>query len=306
MAAAMSKTITMPKPPLHVLSLSGGKDSSSLALMMVERHLPIDLILFCDTGMEFPQLYEHLDKLEREIKARIGVPITRIRAEHSFEYYFLEAPVKRKRPTTFAAKFGLDHTGYGWAGPKMRWCTTRMKTEVINRYLCDLRKEYDVIQYVGIAADEPKRVRDLNYPLVEWGVTEAMALQYCYDHGYDFGGLYELFHRVSCWCCPLQGLSELRNLRKHFPDLWAKLLDWDTKTWRSFRADYSVQELEVRFAFEEECLAEGKPIQGSAFFREMRRRFALAGLDQQQKNLTREAAGGGIVEVENETGGGLE
>lgn len=283
----MSEVITAPKPDLRIVSLSGGKDSTALILMMMEKHMPIDVVLNCDTGMEFPSMYEHLDKLEQEIKARIGIPITRLRAEHSFEYYFLEAPVKRKRATEFAAKFGLNHKGYGWAGPKMRWCTTRMKTDVINRYLAQLRKDYNVIQYVGIAADETKRIRDLNYPLVDWGVTEAMALQYCYDHGYDFGGLYQYFDRVSCWCCPLQGLSELRNLRKHFPELWAKLLFWETQTWRSFRADYSVQELDARFSFEEERVAAGLPIKGKAFFQALRQQLAEVAMRDESKFFKR-------------------
>lgn len=98
--------------------------------------------------------------------------------------------------------------------------------------------EYTVIQLIGLAADEEYRLeREHNqnpehrHPLAEWGWTEADCLKYCYSHGFDWGGLYEIFHRVSCWCCPLQSLEELRNLRKHFPDLWAKLLDMEHRTW---------------------------------------------------------------------------
>lgn len=82
-----------------------------------------------------------------------------------------------------------------------------------------------------------------------------------------------LFHRVSCWCCPLQGLEELRMLRKHFPDLWQQLGAWDTQTWRKFRADYGIKELDTRFAFEEECLAKGLSIKGKAFFTALKQRL---------------------------------
>ena len=303
MSEITNKPTVANKPKLHVVSCSGGKDSTALILMMMDKGMPIDVVLNCDTGMEFPEMYEHLDKLEAEIKERIGIGITRLRADHSFEYYFLEAPVKRRRDTEFSAKFGKNHTGYGWAGPKMRWCTTRLKTDIINRYLTELRKKYDVVQYVGIAADEPKRIRDLNYPLVEWGVTEADALQYCYDHGYDFGGLYKLFHRVSCWCCPLQGLSELRNLRKHFPELWAKLLYWETRTWRSFRADYSVDELEIRFAFEEECEAAGKSIRNRAFYKELKQRIMRAAMENEKQELA-EAQDARTAGAPGKAGGG--
>lgn len=82
-------------------------------------------------------------------------------------------------------------------------------------------------------------------------VTEAEALAYCYAHGFNWGGLYETFSRVSCWCCPLQPLAELRKLRHEFPELWARLRDMDAKSWNTFRIDYSVEQLERRFAQED-------------------------------------------------------
>ena len=53
------------KPEYHVVSLSGGKDSTAMLLMMLECGMQIDCILFCDTGLEFPGLYAHLEKLEQ-------------------------------------------------------------------------------------------------------------------------------------------------------------------------------------------------------------------------------------------------
>lgn len=83
-------------------------------------------------------------------------------------------------------------------------------------------------------------------------------MKYCYDKGFDFDGLYKIFDRVSCWCCPLQGLDELYNLRKFFPELWAELLDMDSRTWRKFRFDYSVKELDVMFSLQDELTEQGK------------------------------------------------
>lgn len=82
------------KPEMYVLSLSGGKDSTAMLLRLLEEQRPIDLILFCDTGIEFPQMYEHLDCLEKYI----GIPITHLKAAHSFEYYFFDYTPKRKSP----------------------------------------------------------------------------------------------------------------------------------------------------------------------------------------------------------------
>ena len=150
------------KPEKYVVSLSGGKDSTAMLLRLLEEKRPVDLILFCDTGLEFPQMYEHLAHLE----AYIGRPIIRLKAEHDFEYYFLHYTPKRKNPAL------EQYSGMSWAGPRNRWCTGILKTRVVDAYLKELRKDFTVIEYVGIAADEPKRIKDISYPLAEWGMTE--------------------------------------------------------------------------------------------------------------------------------------
>ena len=60
--------------------------------------------------------------------------------------------------------------------------------------------------------------------------------------------------------------DELRKLRKHFPEKWEQLRQWDRLTWRTFVKHYSVEQLERRFAFEDDRLAQGLPIKGKAFF----------------------------------------
>ncbi|WP_347563700.1 hypothetical protein [Pseudoflavonifractor sp. 524-17] len=117
---------------------------------------------------------------------------------------------------------------------------------------------YHVLSLSG-GKDDPSH----RYPLVEWNITEAQALQICYDQGFDFGGLYEIYHRASCWCCPLQRTGELRKLRRHHPELWARLLDMDRRARAmfgpvplgQFKQNWSTAELEARFAREE---AQGK------------------------------------------------
>lgn len=52
------------KPLLHVVSFSGGKDSTAMLLKMLEMGMQVDLVLFCDTGLEFPALYDHVHKVE--------------------------------------------------------------------------------------------------------------------------------------------------------------------------------------------------------------------------------------------------
>ena len=268
----------MDSPKYNVVSFSGGKDSTAMLLGMIERGMQIDCILFCDTGLEFPAMYEHINRVEKYI----GRPITRIKADYSYEYLMFDIPVRRKADSPIVKRYGAGCHGYGWPGPRQRWCTTRLKDVPRERFLRDLRKQYDVKEYVGIAADEQYRLdRKRNkcanhvHPLADWKMTEADCLKYCYDIGFDWGGLYEHFKRVSCWCCPLQSLAELRQLYKFYPDLWMKLKDWDKRTWRNFRADYSVEQLEVRFQYEQECMSKGLSIKDKSFFTALNKRLEV-------------------------------
>ena len=81
----------MEKPIKHIVSLSGGKDSTAMLLRMLEEGMPVDIILFCDTGLEFEGMYHHIDKLEKYI----GIPITRLKSAQPFEYLFFEHMPKR-------------------------------------------------------------------------------------------------------------------------------------------------------------------------------------------------------------------
>ena len=243
----------------HALSLSGGKDSTALLLLMIERGLPIDAVIWADTGMEFPEMYGHIAKVDEYLFRERGLHITALRSSSSFEYLMLEIPQQKKSAIDRRIAMGQPLRGYGWPGIKSRWCTGQLKTHLITKELNRLKGRYQLQQYIGIAADEAWRCKGLNYPLVDWGITEAEALQLCYDRGFDFGGLYEIYHRASCWCCPFQRIRELRSLRKHHPELWARLLDLDNRALAQFgpgplgqfKKNWSVARLEERFSREE-------------------------------------------------------
>ncbi len=226
----------------HIISFSGGKDSTAMLLLMIEKNMPIDEIIFCDTGMEFPAMYEHIDRVEK----LIGRKITRIKAKNNFEYMMFDYIKTRSKYK--------NKKGYGWPDFRNRWCTDRLKVKPIKKYL-NRYKSNEIIEYHGIALDEAHRAeknrgRNIKYPLIEENMTEQDALQYCYNKGFDWNGLYEHFHRVSCWCCPLQSIPELKQLYTHFPALWERLKKMDEKAWNQFRSDYSVAELEDRFYWE--------------------------------------------------------
>ena len=71
----MSKleVISFNKQIFHAVSLSGGKNSTAMLLLMIERDLPINTVLWADTGMEFPEMYDHISKVDDYLYRERGI-----------------------------------------------------------------------------------------------------------------------------------------------------------------------------------------------------------------------------------------
>lgn len=253
--------------PANVVSLSGGKDSTAMLLMLLKRGEPIADIVFFDGGWEFPQMHDHLEQVERYIGRKITrlrprLPVGVVTKKSPFDWMFSEYPVV-KRGTRH-----VHRTGRYWPSPGIRWCTGR-KQEALRAHIRALTHRHGFTlplrQCVGFAADELERLDGptkqnsayhvQRYPLIDWGVTEADALTYCKKCGFTWGGLYAHFDRVSCFCCPLQSLDDLRKLRRFYPDLWLRMLkmeSWLPEGDKGRRFNHSsVSALEARFAAED-------------------------------------------------------
>lgn len=231
----------------YVASFSGGKDSTAMVLRAIEEGLPLDEIVMFDTGWEFPQMYDHIAKFE----AFTGRKVTMVNSPQPFEYWMFDCKVVASKGPN---KGKVHRIGNGWPSPMRRWCT-REKVRAIERH------NKGAHQYVGIAADEAHRIQtgylsrsNVSFPLVDWDMDEATCLSYCKDRGFDWGGLYDHFTRVSCFCCPLQRIGNLKKLRTHYPELWSKMLEWDSRVSeqnRGFVGYKTVADLEARFANED-------------------------------------------------------
>jgi len=232
----------------NIISLSGGKDSTDMVHTMIDRGEPIHSIVFFDTGWEFPQMYDHLDLLEKNI----GIKIWRLQSRLPFEYWMTARPIIARKGENKGKVYKI---GNGWPSMNRRWCT-KQKTSTIE---CFCKPIPSVIDCVGLALDEKHRIKNNSkipqrYPLIEYGITEKQALQNCYNRGYDWGGLYEHFDRVSCFCCPLKSSPKAwRKIREHFPELWKKMLqmDSDIQENKGFYGYKTVHDLDKRFAEED-------------------------------------------------------
>ncbi|MBE0491321.1 MAG: phosphoadenosine phosphosulfate reductase family protein [Sulfurospirillum sp.] len=117
---------------LHVLSISGGKDSAALAVYLKEKYPDREFkYLFFDTGEELQDTYDYLHKIE----SILGIEIEHKKPEQSFndmlKLYFNEY----------------------LPSPQKRWCTIEMKLKI---FLKEMKKfqDYTIYNYVGIRADE--------------------------------------------------------------------------------------------------------------------------------------------------------
>lgn len=111
----------------HIVNLSGGKDSTAMLLMMLDRGMPIDYIVFADTGKDFPQMLEHLDALEQYVAKNYPTApkFTRLRSDKSFDYLMFDHIKTRGK--------NKGKRGYGWASMLVRWCTSAINTIASNR-----------------------------------------------------------------------------------------------------------------------------------------------------------------------------
>lgn len=115
----------------------------------------------------------------------------------------------------------------------------------------------NIVQYLGIAADEPERIKRHSVPgkvlpLVDIGWNEAYCREWCEENDL-LSPIYTDSARGGCWFCHNQGVDQLRLLRKNYHDLWEILLKWDLDSPTTFKSDgHTVHDFEKRFQAEDD------------------------------------------------------
>jgi 3'-phosphoadenosine 5'-phosphosulfate sulfotransferase (PAPS reductase)/FAD synthetase len=200
------------KPVRHLLGLSGGKDSSALAIYLRDK-VPEMEYFFADTGAELPETLEYIELLEDYL----GKPIVRLNAKRSFEYY-------------------LKLNGNFLPTAKTRWCTSELKIRPFEEYVGD----DEAITYVGIRADEPYRQGYLStkpnisakYPFMEDGLNKDDIIEILRSSGLGVPKYYEWRSRSGCYFCFFQRKEEWVELSERYPDLFEK-----AKAYEQFHRD---------------------------------------------------------------------
>lgn len=188
------------KPVRHILSLSGGKDSTALAIYMRDR-VPDMEYVFLDTGKELPETYAYIEKLE----AFLGKPIVRLNPDRPFDHWL------------------LVYRGV-LPDPRSRWCTRKLKLEPFERYVGD----DPCINYVGIRADEAQRKGYIStkpnivtrFPFIEDGITKEDVMRILEESGLGLPDYYRWRSRSGCFFCFFQQKVEWLGLWENHPELF--------------------------------------------------------------------------------------
>ena len=200
------------KVDVFYVAFSGGKDSV-VALDLVQRALPHNCfkVLFGDTGMEFPDTYETVEKIKQ------------ICAEEKIE--FLQAKSKLKPENTWQI--------FGPPAVTIRWCCSVHKTTPQIMQLREVlqkpdftgmaftgvrgdeslsRSEYDAISYGGKHSGQYSC-----HPILEWNTAELFL--YIYENDLIFNNAYKKGNtRAGCLVCPMsQGKHDYMKY-KNYPD----------------------------------------------------------------------------------------
>lgn len=212
-----------------LISWSGGKDSTCSIILAKIHGIHIDGICIAEVMFdrrrnisgENPIMMEFIYHAEEVFKSW-GFPVYHLRSETTdyLDIFHHRIQNARKHPENNGLRHGF---------PCAKYCSVRRdcKLRTIEAFL---KREFpDHHMYVGIAADEPRRLARLkNNPnrsslLEEYGYTEDMARALCEEYGL----LSPAYNRLStsrggCWMCEFSKLEESRLIKETMPEIWAE------------------------------------------------------------------------------------
>lgn len=218
------------KTNIYIASCSFGKDSIATILLAIENGEPLDRIVFAEVMFDHKrgvsgEIPEHIEwvyliaipKLEQ-----MGINIDVVKADIDYLYCFNHIP---------NGKYKGKQAGFPIGGKCV--INRECKLKPIKKYYRQFREKYNIIQYVGIAVDEPKRIARLQKNqislLAKYNYTEKMAMELCQKYNL-VSPIYATGTRGGCWFCPNAKLKYFAELRQKYPSLWREIVKLSNKT----------------------------------------------------------------------------
>ena len=210
---------------MNILSYGGGTNSTALLLGLYERHIPIDLILFADTGAEQPYTYRHIEDVRKWLGEH-GLPdITVVKnVDRCGQRFSLEDECLRSGT--------LPSIAYGYKrcsqkhkiAPQDKFCNNYPPCQEV------WHSGEKVVKFVGYDAGEERRRQNAlkydladkkyqkEYPLMEWGWTREDCVAAIRRAGLPLPG------KSSCFFCPSMKKCEIVALKEQYPDLFQRAI----------------------------------------------------------------------------------
>ncbi|MCC4290462.1 phosphoadenosine phosphosulfate reductase domain-containing protein [Vreelandella aquamarina] len=233
----------------NVISISGGKDSTAMLLLAIERGMPNLSPVFADTGHENPQTYEYIAYLEKAL----GINIRRVKADFTEDFKRKRAFIAEKWPeeirergmkalerTTGIPFLDLAMLKGRFPSTKAKFCTGHLKALPIQQQveMPLLKAGHKVISWQGVRAEEsPDRAKmpmneilDMGVvayrPLIRWKAADVFAM---HDrHGIEPNPLYKQgMGRVGCMPCINARKGEIREIALRFPEEIERVAEWE-------------------------------------------------------------------------------
>ena len=204
------------------MSWSGGKDSTATIILAHEHGIPIDAIVMSvvwfdkEKGIsgEYPEHLEWSVNVAKPMFESWGYPTYIVSADSDYIENFHKVIGRGERKGKIRA-FPL-----GGRCAINRDC----KVPPVKDFVKSLGD--DVVQFIGIAADESERLKRMTGNkrslLAEFGYTETDAKALCEHYGL-LSPSYSMSARGGCWFCPNQKISGFAYLKQNHPQLWEQL-----------------------------------------------------------------------------------
>lgn len=238
--------------PVHLVNFSGGKDSTALYLLAMERLGDDFTPVFADTQHENEHVYEQVERIPRLTG---GPKIKVVCADFSADFVRRRENIRKKWPgkhnvsterieqicaalhPTGCAFLDLCLLRAGFPSPLARFCTDRLKIQPIKEQVCIpvWRAGKSIIQWLGNRREEsPARARQTTFarpsgatrtdgvmrlfrPLLDWTLDDVVGMHR--RHNVPMNALYQLgASRVGCMPCIYARQDEIRLLGEKFPD----------------------------------------------------------------------------------------
>lgn len=236
----------------NVISISGGKDSTAMWLLALERETQNLQVVFADVGHEHPKTYEYIEYLEKHLGS-----VKRIKPDFTERIEKKRITVQTKWRDEGVSESVIDDalsvlkpTGIPmldlalWKGrfpsTKARFCTQELKVRPMFEQIYEpvITSGDQMISWQGVRAQESSARAKLTKwedtpegfsiyrPLLDWDVYDVFKMHE--NYGIDPNPLYkEGMNRVGCMPCINSNKQEMYEIARRYPEEIDRLREWE-------------------------------------------------------------------------------